>query len=229
MSEGELHALLLSMQVAIACVLISIVPATASAYCLTRFDFRGKTLVDSIIHLPLVVPPVVVGYLLLLLLGRNGAVGKMLYEMFGIQIPFTWFGAALASALMGFPLMVRSIRLAIELIDPKIESAAHTLGASPLRVLFTITLPMALPGIAAGALIGFARSLGEFGATITFAGNIAGETRTLPLALFTEIQTPGGDHAAMRLAIISLLLAFATLAFSELLSRKARTRRESHA
>ena len=176
------------------------------------------------IHAPLVLPPVAVGYLLLVLFGRNGPVGGWLYDAFGITLIFTWEGAALASAVMAFPLMVRSIRLALELVDRRIETAARTLGASRAMVALTITLPLALPGILAGMVLAFARSLGEFGATITFAANIPGETRTLPIALYTLVQAPGGEAGAMRLMILSLILAIAALVLSELISRRLAAR-----
>jgi molybdate transport system permease protein len=171
-----------------------------------------------------VLPPVVVGYLLLVLLGRNGPLGGWLYEVFGITLAFTWEGAALAAAVMAFPLMVRAMRLSIEAIDQKLETAARTLGATRLDVFFTVTLPLTLPGILAGAVLAFARSLGEFGATITFVSNIPGETRTLPLALYSLIQTPGGEAGALRLAVLSILLSLAALATSEFIARRLKAR-----
>ena len=192
----------------------------ALAWVLARRDFPGKTLVDGLAHAPLVVPPVAVGYVLLVLFGRNGPVGAWLYDVFGITLIFTWHCAALASAVMAFPLMMRPIRLALELVDPRIETAARTLGAGPLRVALTITLPLILPGIITGMILAFARSLGEFGSTITFVSNIPGETRTLPIALYTLMQTPGGEAGALRLMAISLLLALAALALSEFLARR---------
>lgn len=222
----EVEALALSLRVAVACVLVSLPFGVAVAWLLARYDFPGKTLLDGLVHAPLVIPPVAVGYILLVLFGRNGVIGAWLYETFGVVIAFTWKGAALASAVMAFPLMVRAIRLALELVDRRIETAARTLGASPLRVAFTITLPLALPGVLTGAVLGFARSLGEFGATITFVSNIPGETRTLPLALYSLVQTPGGEGPAMRLVVISFLLALAALALSSLLARRMRARLE---
>jgi len=222
----EVEALALSLRVAVACVLASLPFGIAIAWLLARCDFPGKTLLDGLVHAPLVIPPVAVGYILLVLFGRNGAIGAWLYETFGIVIAFTWKGAALASAVMAFPLMVRAIRLALELVDRRIETAARTLGAGRLRVAFTITLPLALPGVLTGAVLGFARSLGEFGATITFVSNIPGETRTLPLALYSLVQTPGGEGPAMRLVVISFLLALGALALSSLLARRMRARLE---
>ncbi len=220
----EIEALALSLRVAIVSVFASLPLGIAVAWLLARRDFPGKILVDGLVHAPLVVPPVAVGYVLLVLFGRNGPIGGWLYDAFGITLIFTWKGAALASAVMAFPLMVRAIRLALELIDRRIETAARTLGAGRLRVAATITLPLALPGILTGMVLAFARSLGEFGATITFVANIAGETRTLPIALYTLVQTPGGEAGALRLVLISLALAIGALAFSELLARRLAAR-----
>ncbi len=190
------------------------------AWVLARRDFWGKAILDAIIHLPLVVPPVVVGYLLLVLLGRNGPVGGFLYDVFGITVAFTWQGAAVAAAVMAFPLMVRAIRLSIEAADQRLETAARTLGAGPLRVFATVTLPQILPGILVGVVLAFARALGEFGATITFVSNIPGETRTLPLAIFGQLQVPGSEEAVIRLVVISIVVALAALIASEFLSRR---------
>lgn len=212
----------LSLKVATFSVLFSLPFAIAFAHLLARKEFPGKTVLDAVVHLPLVLPPVAVGYFLLLLLGRRGPIGQFLDQWFGIELAFTWQGAALAAAIMGFPLMVRAIRISIESIDPRLESAARTLGASKLQSLVTVTLPLALPGIIAGIVLGFARALGEFGATITFAGNILGETQTLPTALYTAHETPGGDAAAIRLAIISVFIAFAALMASEWFARRVR-------
>ncbi len=220
----EVEALGLSLRVAVACVIASLPFGVAVAWLLARCEFPGKTLVDGLVHAPLVVPPVAVGYILLVLFGRNGPVGAWLYDSFGVTVVFTWQGAALASAVMAFPLMVRAIRLALELVDRRIETAARTLGAGRVRVAFTITLPLALPGVLTGMVLAFARSLGEFGATITFVSNIPGETRTLPIALYSLVQTPGGETGALRLVIISLALAVAALAFSELLARRVAAR-----
>jgi len=220
----ETQAILLSLRVALAAMVLSLPFALGVAWVLARKDFWGKTLLDAVVHLPLVLPPVAVGYLLLLGLGRNGLIGHWLYESLGISIAFTWIGAAIAAALMSFPLMVRAIRLSIEAIDPRLERAARTLGARKFRAFRTITFPLMMPGILAGAVLGFARALGEFGATITFAGNIAGVTQTLPTALYTAHQMPGGDTAAMRLAIISIIIAIAALVASEVLARRIRRR-----
>ena len=216
----EVEALGLSLRVAVACVLGSLPFGIAAGWLLARCEFPGKALVDGLLHAPLVVPPVAVGYVLLVVLGRNGPVGGWLYDVFGVTLIFTWKGAALASAVMAFPLLVRPIRLALELIDPRIETAARTLGAGRVRVALTITLPLMLPGILTGVILAFARSLGEFGATITFVSNIAGETRTLPIALWTLVQTPGGEAGAWRLMVISLVLAVVALALSEVLARR---------
>jgi molybdate transport system permease protein len=224
LTETESTALWLTLKVAIWSVVMSILPAIAVSLALARGRFPGKSLLDGIVHLPLVLPPVVVGYLLLVLFSRNGPVGSWLKSSFDISIAFSWQGAALASAVMAFPLMVRAIRLSIEAIDPGLEAAARTLGAGRLRVLATITLPLALPGLLAGTILGFARSLGEFGATITFVSNIPGETQTLPLALFSEAQVPGGEDAALRLTLISVAIAFTALGASELLARRMRVR-----
>ena len=194
------------------------------AYLLARRDFPGKSLFDAIVHLPLVLPPVVVGYALLLLLGRRGPRGALLEERFGNVVAFRWTGAAIACAVMGFPLMVRAMRLSIEAIDPKLDAAAQTLGAGRMGVFLTVTLPLAVPGIVTGTLLSFARSLGEFGATITFVSNIPGETQTLPLAIYALTQVPGGDEAALRLCILSVLLSIAALLVSEALVRRASRR-----
>jgi molybdate transport system permease protein len=175
---------------------------------------------DAVVHAPLVIPSVVTGYFALLMLGRHGVLGRYLYEAFGVSLAFTWKAAVIASAIMAFPLMVRPIRAALEQVDRGIEQAASTLGAGRLRVFVTITIPLAIPGLVSGLILAFARSLGEFGATITFAANIEGETRTLPLAVYTLIQTPGGDGPAMRLVVISVLLSVGALAFSEVMSRR---------
>ncbi len=220
LTPEEWSALLLSLRVSGWSVAIMLVPGVGCAWLLARKKFPGKVLVDALIHLPLVVPPVVVGYLLLLSLGRRGWIGRWLHDGLGVEVAFTWKAAAIAAAVMGFPLLVRAIRLAIELVDIRIEQAARTLGASPWRVFLTITLPLSLPGVVAGVMLAFARSLGEFGATITFAGNIEGVTRTLPLAVYTYTQVPGGDAPAMRLVLISIGLALAALVASELLARR---------
>lgn len=222
LSPEECAVLWLSTRVAVFCAAAVAIPGIACGWLLARTHFRGKFLVDTILHAPLVMPPVVTGYLLLLLLGRRGVLGGILYRYFGITVAFTWKAAVIASAVMAFPLMVRAVRVAIEMADPKLEQAARTLGAGPLRTFVTITLPLARPGILAGLVLSFARSLGEFGATIVFAGNIPGETRTLPLAVFSYMQIPNGDAAALRLVLISLLLSFGALIVSELVSRRLR-------
>ncbi len=216
----ETEALLLSLKVATAAVVCSLPFAVAAAWVLARKEFPGKSAFNALVHLPLVVPPVVIGYLLLVTLGRRGIVGAWLDETFGIVVAFTWVAAAIASGVMAFPLTVRAIRLSIEAVDTRLEGVARTLGASPLRVLATVTLPLTLPGIVAGVALGFARCLGEFGATITFASNIPGATRTLPLALYTSLNIPGGEASAVRLVILSLVLAFVSLGVSELMARR---------
>jgi len=224
LSADEWTAIELSLRVAFCSVLISFPFALFFSWLLSRRDFFGKTLLDGIIHLPLVLPPVVIGYLLLVLLGRKGLIGEWLYETFNISVIFKWEGAAIASAVMGFPLLVRAIRLSLESINQGLEKAARTLGAGPIRVFLTITLPLISPGILTGVILAFARSLGEFGATITFVSNIPGETRTLPLALYAFTQVPGGDSMALRLTVISVVLALVSLFFSELLARRVRAK-----
>jgi molybdate transport system permease protein len=221
LSTTEIAALMLSIKVAAYCTLAICIPGIAVAWLLAKKSFIGKSLLDSLVHLPLVLPPVVPGFLLLLLLGSQGVLGKWLQQTFGLSVAFTWIGAVIASAVMAFPLMVRSARLAISQVDKRLEAAAQSLGAHPLRVFLTITLPLALPGIVTGLVLAFSRSLGEFGATITFVGNIEGETRTLPLAIYTYTQLPGGDSAAIRLAVLSMLIAIAALMVSDWLERKA--------
>ena len=221
-SPLELEALELSLRVAVWSVLVSLPLALATAWLLARREFPGKILFNGLVHLPLVLPPVVVGYLLLIVLGRGGPLGRWLYEWFGVQLPFTWQGAALAAAVMAFPLVVRAMRLSLEAVDQRLEAAARTLGAGRLDVFASVTLPLMAPGIMVGALLGFARSLGEFGATIVFAANIPGETRTLPLALYSVAQTPDGEGPALRLALISVVLSLGALAASEILARRLR-------
>jgi molybdate transport system permease protein len=216
----EIDALELSLRVGLWSVVASLPLGLAAAFLLARGRFPGKLLFDGLVHLPLVLPPVVVGFALLVLFGRNGVVGDLLYRAFGITVAFNWKGAALASAVMGFPLMVRAMRLSLELVDRRLEQAARTLGASPLRVFFTITLPLMGPGILSGVILAFARSISEFGATITFVSNIPGETQTLPLALYALTQVPGGEAAAWRLAALGVALAMAALIASELLARR---------
>ncbi|SFU64853.1 molybdate ABC transporter permease subunit [Xenorhabdus koppenhoeferi] len=224
LSEYEWQAILLSLKISVIAVLFSLPLGILMAWMLARCQFFGKSLLDSIVHLPLVLPPVVVGYLLLISMGRRGVIGEFLYDWFGVSFAFNWTGAALASAVVAFPLMVRAIRLSLESIDQRLEQAAHTLGAGSLKVFFTITLPLSLPGIIVGAVLAFARSLGEFGATITFVSNIPGETRTIPLAMYTLIEMPGAETAAARLCIIAIALALVALMLSEWLTRWGRKR-----
>jgi molybdate transport system permease protein len=222
MTAAELDAVRLSLAVASRSVLVSLPFAILVAWVLARRRLKGRMLLDAIVHLPLVLPPVVVGYLLLLLFGSRGPIGSWLYDTFGVQLVFSSGGAALATAVMSFPLMVRAIRISAESIDPGLDDAARTLGAGPWDRFFTITLPLMLPGILAGAITAFAAGLGEFGAVITFVSNIPGETRTLPLALYTALQTPDGDALAARLATISFSLGLLGLLASELIARKLR-------
>lgn len=220
----EWQTLLLSLKVASVAVIFSLPLGISVAWLLARCNFPGKSLLDSLIHLPLVLPPVVIGYLLLVTMGRQGVIGKWLYEWLGISFSFSWRGAALAAAVVAFPLMVRAIRLALEAVDNRLELAARTLGAGFWRVFFTITLPLSLPGILAGVVLAFARSLGEFGATITFVSNIPAETRIIPLAMYSLIQTPGAEGAAARLCVIAIILSLASLLASEWLARWSRKR-----
>lgn len=220
LTPEEWEALRLSLRVAMWCVLAGLVPGIFLAWILARKEFRGKSVVDALIHLPMVLPPVVPGYLLLLAFGRNGALGSRLHDWFGIDLAFNWKGAVLASLIMSMPLLIQPVRLSFQLIDSRLENAARTLGASPFGVFLTITLPLALPGILVGALLAFSRSLGEFGATITFVGNIEGETRTLPLAIYSMIHQPDGEAGAMRLIWISLLLALTALMLSNHVTRR---------
>ncbi|HET7260977.1 MAG TPA: molybdate ABC transporter permease subunit [Casimicrobiaceae bacterium] len=224
LTPDELVIVGLSLRVAVVSVACSLPVAVAIAWVLARFSFPGKTLVDAAVHLPLVLPPVVVGYALLVLFGRHGPLGRVLGDWFGIVFAFRWTGAALAAAIMGFPLMVRAIRLSFESIDRRLEVAARTLGASRLWVFTSISLPLALRGIATGTMLSFARGLGEFGATITFVSNIPGETQTLPLAIYTYTQVPGAETQALRLSVLAVALALAALVGSEWISRIARHR-----
>ena len=226
LTPAETGIIALSLRVATVAVLASLPLAIVAAYVLARFRFPGRTLLDALIHLPLVLPPVVVGFALLVLFGKQGPIGHVLYDWFGVVFAFRWTGAALASAIMGFPLMVRAIRLSIDAIDRQLEVAATTLGASTIHVFFTVTLPLALPGIITGVLLAFARDLGEFGATITFVSNIPGETETLPLAIYSFTQVPGGDAMAWRLSIISIVLSIAALLVSEWLTRRVERSRQ---
>jgi molybdate transport system permease protein len=224
MSAEEWEVVRLSLKIAFWSVVGSLPLALAAAALLARSRFFGKSVFDAVVHLPLVLPPVVVGYFLLLLLGRKGVLGAPLEEYFGIVFSFRWTGAALACAVMGFPLMVRAMRLSLESVDRRLEAAARTLGATRARVFVTVTLPLMMPGILTGIVLSFARRLGEFGATITFVSNIPGETRTLPLAIYTYTQVPGGDAGAMRLSLIAVALSLAALVVSEVLSRRATQR-----
>jgi molybdate transport system permease protein len=228
LSPEEIEVIRLSLRIAFWSVALSLPFAVAVAYLLARASFPGKILFDATVHLPLVLPPVVVGYFLLLLFGKRGPVGSLLDEWFGIVFAFRWTGAALAAAVMGFPLMVRAIRLSFETVDRKLEAAASTLGAGRLAVFATVTLPLALPGVFTGMLLSFARGLGEFGATITFVSNIPGETRTLPLAIYSYTQVPTGDEPALRLSLIAVLLSLLALAVSEWLVRRAARRIAGH-
>jgi molybdate transport system permease protein len=223
-SPVEYEIFLLSLRVAFWGVICSLPFAILIALLLARYSFPGKFILNTIVHLPLVVPPVVIGYLLLSVFGNNGVLGRWLFEVFQISIAFTWKGAALAASVMAFPLMVRAIRLSLDLLDVELEEAAETLGAGPFKKFISVTLPLILPGIIVGTLLGFARSLGEFGATITFVSNIPGETQTLPLAMFKYIQTPGGDFQALRLMTLSVILAVGALIISELVERKLKVR-----
>ncbi|MFP6749024.1 MAG: molybdate ABC transporter permease subunit [Alphaproteobacteria bacterium] len=224
LSPLEIEALSLSLKVSLWAVAWSLPPGIAIAWLLARREFPGKALLDGIVHLPLVLPPVALGYVLLVLFGRNGPLGSWLHEVFGINLVFSWRGAAVAAAVMAFPLLVRAVRLSMEAVDRRLETAARTLGARPFRVFLTITLPLTSPGILTGVLLAFIRCLGEFGATITFAANVPGETRTLPLALYSALQIPGGEAAATRLAVISVLLAIAALVASQYLARQVAKR-----
>lgn len=218
----EIDALTISLRVAAYASLWLIPLGIFLAWLLATQQFVGKRLLDSIIHLPLVLPPVVIGYLLLISVGRRGIIGEWLYEQFDIVFSFSWKGAVLACIVVALPLMVRSVRLSIESVDRKLEQAARTLGASPLKVFFTITLPLIFPGIITGTMLSFARSLGEFGATISFVSNIPGETQTIPLAMFNFIETPGAEAAAARLCVISIVIALFSLLISEWLSARVR-------
>jgi molybdate transport system permease protein len=225
-SPDEWEAIRLSLRVATIGTLASLPVGALAAYALARWRFPGKILFDGLVHLPLVLPPVVTGYLLLILFGRRGPIGAFLDSNFGIVFSFRWTGAALAAAAMGFPLLVRAIRLSFEATDRRLEDAARTLGANAPLVFFTVTLPLALPGILAGLVLTFAKALGEFGATITFVSNIPGETRTLPTAIYTYTQVPGGDANAARLVAVAVVLSLAALVVSEFLSRRITARIE---
>ena len=219
LTPDEWRAVALSLRVSFWATLLSLPLGIATAYVLARHDFPGKQLLNGLVHLPLILPPVVTGYLLLLTFGRRGPVGGLLEQCCGVILAFRWTGAALAAAVMAFPLMVRAIRLAIEAVDPRLEQAASTLGASRVWVFATVTLPLILPGILAGAILAFAKAMGEFGATITFVSNIPGQTQTLPSAIYSFLQVPGGDAQAFRLVLIAIALAMVALLMSEWVSR----------
>jgi molybdate transport system permease protein len=223
-TEAELSAVLLSLRVSAVTLLVTMPVAMAVAWLLARRSFPGKVLVDALVHLPLVLPPVVTGFILLIVLGRDGVVGGWLADTFGITFAFRWTGAVIAAGVMAFPLMVRPMRLAFEAVDPRLEAAAATLGAPPWRVFASVTVPLALPGVVAGAILGFAKSLGEFGATITFVSNIPGETRTLSLAVHSLLQIPGQEWAAFRLALVGLIVSLAAIIASEILAARLRRR-----
>jgi molybdate transport system permease protein len=224
-SQDDLAIVGLSLKVAIAATLGAVPFAVLAALALSRGRFWGRSLLNAIVHLPLVMPPVVTGFLLLEVFGRRGVVGAFLEQTFGVILAFRWTGAALAAAVMGFPLMVRAIRLALEHVDPRLEDAASSLGANRWSTTFVVTLPLALPGILSGMVLGFAKALGEFGATITFVSSIPGETRTLALAMYSLTQTPGTDLHLWRLATLSIALSFGALVLSEALARRVEARR----
>jgi len=219
-SQDEWTAIFLSLRVATVATIFAVPFAVLAAYALARWKFPGKIMLDSFLHLPLVMPPVVTGYLLLLTFGKQGVAGKFLYDYFGLSFSFRWTGAALACGVMGFPLMLRAIRLSFDSIDRRLETAAGTLGASRTWTFFLVTLPLALPGIIVGAILCFAKALGEFGATITFVSNIPGETQTIPSAIYTYTQVPGGEGQALRLTLVSIGIAMAALVASEVLNRR---------
>lgn len=223
-SPEELSIVVLSLKVATVGTVFSLPPAIVVALALARGRFWGRSVLNALVHLPLVMPPVVTGYLLLAVLGRRGVVGAWLEQTVGVTFAFRWTGAAIAAAVMGFPLLVRAIRLAVEQVDERIEEAAASLGASPAWTIVTVTLPLALPGILAGLVLGFAKALGEFGATITFVSNIPGETRTLALAIYAFSQVPGGEAQIWRLAMLSIAVSFSALLVSEWLARRVRRR-----
>lgn len=224
LGPAEWQAVRLSVRVAFWATVVSLPLGIFVAYALARWDFWGKQLLNGIVHLPLILPPVVTGYLLLITFGRRGPVGEFLDAWFGIVLSFRWTGAAVAAAIMAFPLMVRAIKLAIEAVDPKLEAAASTLGASRVWVFATVTLPLILPGIIAGSILAFAKAIGEFGATITFVSNIPGQTQTIPSAIYAFLQVPGGQDQATRLVIIAVAIAMAALILSEYLARRVAKR-----
>lgn len=219
-SSAELTAIGLSLKVAFLCTIITLPVAVFIGWFLARKSFYGKAVAEGFLHLPLVLPPVTTGYILLLIFGTRGWLGSLFYEWFGIQIAFSFPAAILAAIVVSFPLVTRSVRLSIELVDKNLEEAAKTLGASNIRVFFTITLPLALPGVISGGILAFARSLGEFGATISFAGNIEGETQTLPLAIFSTMQVPGQELSTLRLVIVSVILSLLAMIGAEYLNKR---------
>ncbi len=219
-TDGELTAIQLSLQVAVVCTIVVLPLAILIGWFLARKQFPGKAFVEGFLHLPLVLPPVTTGYILLVLFGTNGWLGSFFYNYFGIRIAFSFPAAIIAAVIVAFPLVTRSIRLSIELVDKNFEEAARTLGASNLKVFFTITLPLAFPGVISGAILAFARSLGEFGATISFAGNISGETQTLPLAIFSAMQIPGQEASTLRLVVVSVILSLLAMIGAECLNRR---------
>ena len=221
LTPDEWVAIHLSIRIAVVATVVALPFGIAVAWLLARKNFWGKSLLDGIVHLPLVLPPVVTGYLLLISFGRRGPIGAFLDEYFGIVFSFRWTGAVLASGVMAFPLLVRAIRLSFEAIDRRLEDAALTLGASPFRAFVTVTLPLALPGVIAGMVLCFAKALGEFGATITFVSNIPGETQTISAAIYTLTQVPGGDAAAFRLVVVAVVISLAALVASEWFARRA--------
>jgi len=221
LSPGEIEVLLLTLKVGVTAVAATLPFAFAIAWLLARATFPGKVLLDGLVHLPLVLPPVVTGWLLLLAFGRNGPIGAWLEDWFGVTVMFRWTGAAIAAAVMALPLMVRALRLSIEAVDRGLESAARTLGAGRTRVFLSVTLPLSAPGVLVACVLGFARSIGEFGATITFVSNVPGETQTVPLAIYSALQLPGGETQVLRLAVIAIVLSLAALVASEILARRA--------
>jgi molybdate transport system permease protein len=224
LTPEEWQAVTLSLRVSFWAMALSLPLGILVAHALARWSFPGKTLLNGLVHLPLILPPVVTGYLLLLAFGRTRPVGTFLYDWFGVTLAFRWTGAALAAAVMAFPLMVRAIRLAIEAVDPKLEEAAATLGAARPVVFLTVTLPLILPGIIAGSILAFAKAMGEFGATITFVSNIPGQTQTLPSAIYTALQLPGGEAQAWRLVLIAIVVAMGALILAEWISRRVASR-----
>lgn len=228
LTPDEWEIVRLSLRVSVVAVMLTLPAAFAFAFLLARARFPGKILVDGLVHLPLVLPPVVIGWLLLLAFGRQGPLGAWLEAWFGVTVIFRWTGAAIAAAIMALPLMVRAIRLSIEAVDRRLEGAARTLGAGPWRTFATITLPLSLPGILAALVLGFARAIGEFGATITFVSNIPGETRTLPLAIYGALQVPGAEAGVVRLALVSVALSLGALVLSEWLARSSAPERPGH-